>query len=86
MNKYKREVTNFPSEKDDEKTFDKNNLKITFNVQYMKNEKIYPAYVSKNNSNREKSNYCFNNSKQRKMALSCSKKIIGIIKRNNGNR
>ena len=32
MNKYKREVTNFPSEKDDEKTFDKNNLKSTFNV------------------------------------------------------
>ena len=52
----------------------------------MKNEKIYPASVSKNNSNREKSNYCFNNSKQRKMALSCSKKIISIIKRNNGNR
>ena len=30
MNKYKWEVTNFPSEKDDEKKFD--NLKITFNV------------------------------------------------------
>ena len=32
MNKYKWEVTNFPWEKDDEKKFDKNNLKITFNV------------------------------------------------------
>ena len=32
MNKYKWEVINFPSEKDDKKKFDKNNPKITFNV------------------------------------------------------
>ena len=46
----------------------------------LKKKKIYPAYVSKHNSNREKLSYSFNHSKQRKMALSCSKKIIrGIM-------
>ena len=33
---------------------EKNSLKIAFNVFYAKKEKIYPAYVSKCNSNREK--------------------------------
>ena len=31
-----------------------NNVTIALNVLYAKKEKIYPAYVSKNNSNREK--------------------------------
>ena len=31
-----------------------NNVTIAFNVLYAKKEKIYPAYVSKHNSNREK--------------------------------
>ena len=34
--------------------FQKNNLTIALNVLYAKKEKIYPAYVSKNNSNHEK--------------------------------
>ena len=32
----------------------KNNVTIALNVLYAKKEKIYPAYVSKHNSNREK--------------------------------
>ena len=32
----------------------KNNLTIALNVSYAKKEKIYPAYVSKHNSDREK--------------------------------
>ena len=36
------------------KKFEKNNVTITLNVLYVKKEKIYPAYVSKNNLNREK--------------------------------
>ena len=44
----------FPSEKDDWKTFEKNNGTISVNVLYTKKEKIYPAYVSKKNSNCEK--------------------------------
>ena len=45
--KYKWEVINFPSEKDDWKTFEKNNVTISFNVLYAKKENIYPASVSK---------------------------------------
>ena len=51
INKYNWEGINFPSEKDDWKKFDKNNVTIAFNVLYAKKEKIYPAYVSKHNSN-----------------------------------
>ena len=45
---------NFPSEKDDWKKFEKNNVTIALNVLYANKEKIYSAYVSKQNSNREK--------------------------------
>ena len=47
-------INNFPSEEDDWKTFEKNNVIIFLNILYAKKEKIYPAYVLKNNSNREK--------------------------------
>ena len=36
-----------------EKKIDKNNVTIALNVWYAKKEKIYPAYISKHNSNRE---------------------------------
>ena len=42
------------SEKDDWKTFEKNNLMIALNVLYAKSEKIYPAYFLKQNSKCEK--------------------------------
>ena len=44
-------------------------------------ENIYPAYVSIPNSKRKKT-YSVGDSKQRRMALSCSKKTISIIDRN----
>ena len=44
----------YPLEKDDWKRIWENNLTIALNVLYVKNEKIYPAYISKYNSNREK--------------------------------
>ena len=34
--------------------FEKNNVTIALNVLYAKKEKIYPAYVSKHNSNIER--------------------------------
>ena len=46
-NKYSWEGTNFSSEKDDWKKFEKNNVTIALNVLYAKKEKTYPAYVSK---------------------------------------
>ena len=43
-----------PLEKDDWKKIVKNILTIVLNVSYAKNEKIYPAYVWKHNSNCER--------------------------------
>ena len=61
--KYNREGINLPSEKDDWKKFEKNNINvrnaIALNVLYVKKEKIYPAYISKHNSNREKQVFLF---------------------------
>ena len=54
INEYNWEGINFPSEKDDWKKFWKNNVTIAPNVLYAKKGKIYRAYVSKRNSNREK--------------------------------
>ena len=54
INKYKWEGINFPSEKDDWRKLEKNNVTIALNVLYTKKEKAYPSYVSKNKSNREK--------------------------------
>ena len=54
INKYNWEGIHFLSEKDDRKTTEKNNLTIALNVFYAKKLKIYPAYVSKYNPNREK--------------------------------
>ena len=41
-------------ERNDRKKFGKINIAIAINVFYAKKEKVYPAYVSKHNSNREK--------------------------------
>ena len=54
IKKYKWKGINFPLEKEDWKKLEKNNIAIALNVFYAKKEKMYPAYVSKNNSNREK--------------------------------
>ena len=43
INRYNWEGINFPSEIDDGKKIEKNNLIIALNVLYTKKEKIYPA-------------------------------------------
>ena len=48
------EGVSFPSEKYYRKKFQKNSVIIAVSVLYAKKEKIYPAYVSKYNSNPEK--------------------------------
>ena len=53
INKYIWEGIKYPSEKDDQKKFEKNNVTIALNNFYAKKEKVYP-YVSKHNSNPEK--------------------------------
>ena len=54
VNKYKWEGINFPSEKGNWKKVEKNNVRIALNLLYVKKEKIYPTYVSKNNLNCKK--------------------------------
>ena len=54
MNKYSWKEINFQSEKGDWEKFGKNNVIIDLNVFYAKKEKIYLAYVSKDNSSHEK--------------------------------
>ena len=54
INKYNWEGINFPLEKNDWKKFEKDNVTVALNVLYAKREKIYSAYVFKNNSNCEK--------------------------------
>ena len=51
MNKYNWEGISYPSEKNDWKKFEKNNVTIALNVL------IYPFHVSKHNSNREKQSF-----------------------------
>ena len=53
INKYIWEGIDFPSEKNWKKS-EGNNVTIALNVFYAKKEKIYPAYISKHNSSREK--------------------------------
>ena len=54
IDKYNWKGINYPLEIDDWKTFEKNNLTIALNIWYIKEKEIYPAYVSKHNSTREK--------------------------------
>ena len=54
LNKYNWEGIHFPSENGVRKKYEKNNVTITLNVLYAKKERIYPAYISSHNSNREK--------------------------------
>ena len=85
INKYNWKQINYPSKIDDWKTFKKNNLTIAVNILYIKEKNIYPAYISKHNSTHEKQIILLMipNEKKRRMELSCSKKTICIIKRNN---
>ena len=43
--------------------FEKKNLTVALNILYIKEKEIYPAYISKHNSTREKNNNSFNDSK-----------------------
>ena len=66
INKYNWKGINIPSEKDVWKKSETNNVTIALNILYAKEEKLYPAYVSKYNSNREKQVILFMISKREK--------------------
>ena len=51
---------------------------IALNVLHTKKGKIYPAYISKSNSNHEKQ--VTNDSKWKTIELSCSKKLPALLR------
>ena len=51
INKYDWEGINYPSKKDDWKTFEKINLTIALNILYIKEKEIVLVFISKHNSN-----------------------------------
>ena len=84
INKNNWEGINYPSEKDDWKKFEKNNVTIALNVLYAKKEKIYLAYVSKHNLNHEKQVILLMiSNREGPWHYLAVKKTIGNIKRNN---
>ena len=56
LNKYKWKGINYASKTDDWKTFEKNNPTIVFNILYIKEKEIRPAYISKIYLNCKKNN------------------------------
>ena len=80
INNYNWKRINFSSEKNVWKKLEKNNWAIDLHVLYAKEEKIYILLMFQN-INISVVKKCFNDSKWRRMALSCSKKTINIIKR-----
>ena len=85
-NKYNWKVINYPSKLDHWKTFQKSYPTIAFNILYIKEKKIRPAYISKIKSNCEKKTILLmipNKEKKKRLELSCSKETIYIIQRCN---
>ena len=54
INKYDWKRTNYPTKINDWKTFEKNSPTIALNVLHTKEKEICTAYISKDNSTREK--------------------------------
>ena len=59
INKYNWNGIRYPSKIDDQKTFEKNTPTIALNILYIKEKEIYPDYIRKHNSTREKNIYIF---------------------------
>ena len=80
----RKERIMFHLEKNDWKKFEKNNVTVAFNVLLAKREIIFPVYVSKHNSNREKKIIFLMISNAKKLwHYLAVKKAIRIIKRSN---
>ena len=54
INKYNWKRINHPSKIDYWETFENNNLTIALNILYIKEKQIYPTYISKHSTIREK--------------------------------
>ena len=74
INKYTWEGINFPSEKDDWKKIQKNNRTIALLMFFMLKTKKYTMLMFKNMTQIVENQSFFNDSKWRRMTLSCSEK------------
>ena len=74
---------NYPLQKDNSKIFEKKNPIVALNVLYVKRNEYISYLHFKTQLKSWKPNHSFNDSKWRKIALSCSKKNICIINRIN---
>ena len=85
INKYNWERISYSSKIDDWKSFEKNIRANALNILYINKKEIYPAYISKINSNCDKINNSLNDSKRRKrrLALPCRKETFYIMNSNN---
>ena len=81
MEEYNWQEIIFPSEKDDWKKIEENNLIFAVNVLYAEKGK-YRAYVSKHNSNPEKKVNLLMISNGKEWHYLAIKKTISIVKRN----
>ena len=80
INKYNWDRKNFPSEKYNWKKFEKKNVTIALNALYAKKERIYPAFVSKHNSDCEKKVILLMISSGEKWHYLAVKKLTALLK------
>lgn len=80
---YNYKDINYPSGKDDQMNFEKNNPKIALIVLYTEKEKICPGCLSKHNSKHENQVILLIVSNKGEWHCLTIKKTIYIIKRNN---
>ena len=82
-NKYNWDRIKTPSKTADWEKFEKNNSTIAFNVLYIKKMEICPSYISQLGLWKPKNSLNDPKQRKRRLVLSCGKKTICIIKRNN---
>ena len=74
VNKCNWKRINYSSKTDNWETFEKNNSAVALNILYIKEKEIYPAYITKINSNCEKNSINYSKRRKRRLVSSCSKK------------
>ena len=83
VNKYKEKEKTFSQKKMIGENLRRNNAKTALNILYAKKGKIYPAYIWKHNSNREKRVILIMIPNRQKLWHYLTVKTISIFKRNN---
>ena len=83
INRYNWKGINYPSGKDDKKIFRQIILQLLLMCYVLKMSIYFKLIYFKTQLKSWKTNHSFNDSKPKRMALSCSEKHICLIKKNN---